>query len=83
MSASRRCSTRWSARAISITSRKPQTTRHRILGILTTPSAQFIFVDTPGFQTRIAQRLNERMNRTVRDSIAGVDAIVVVLEAVH
>jgi GTP-binding protein Era len=67
---------------VSITSGKPQTTRHRILGIVTSPSAQLIFVDTPGFQTAHRSRLNERMNRTVRDSVAGVDAIVAVLEAV-
>ena len=52
---------------VSITSGKPQTTRHRILGIMTTPSAQFLFVDTPGFQTAHRSRLNDRMNRTVRD----------------
>jgi len=67
---------------VSITSGKPQTTRHRILGIMNSPTAQFLFVDTPGFQTAHRSRLNERMNRAVRDSIAGVDAIVVVLEGV-
>ena len=66
---------------IAITSRRPQTTRHRLRGILTTAQAQFIFVDTPGFQTRHQSRLNERMNRSVRQGIAGIDAIVVVLEA--
>jgi GTP-binding protein Era len=66
---------------IAITSRRPQTTRHRLRGILTTGQAQFIFVDTPGFQTRHQSRLNARMNRSVRESIAGIDAIVVVLEA--
>jgi len=66
---------------IAITSRRPQTTRHRLRGILTTAQAQFIFVDTPGFQTRHRSHLNERMNRAVRDSLADVDAIVVVLEA--
>jgi GTP-binding protein Era len=65
---------------ISITSKRPQTTRHRIRGILTTKSAQLIFVDTPGFQTAHRSRLNERMNRSVRESLAGVDAIVLVLE---
>jgi len=67
---------------VSITSGKPQTTRHRILGIMNSPTAQFLFVDTPGFQTAHRSRLNERMNRAVRDSIAAVDAIVVVLEGV-
>lgn len=66
---------------IAITSRRPQTTRHRLRGILTTAQAQFIFVDTPGFQTRHRSRLNERMNRSVRNCVADVDAIVVVLEA--
>ncbi len=66
---------------VSITSRKAQTTRHRITGILTTPDAQFIFVDTPGFQTRHRSRLNARMNRAVTQSLAEVDATVLVIEA--
>jgi GTPase len=66
---------------IAITSRRPQTTRRGVRGILTTAAAQLILVDTPGFQTRHRTRLNERMNRAVRESLAGVDAIVVVLEA--
>ena len=66
---------------VSITSRKAQTTRHRVTGILTTASAQFVFVDTPGFQTRHRSRLNERMNRVVRQSFGDVDAVVVVIEA--
>jgi GTP-binding protein Era len=66
---------------VSITSRKPQTTRHRIHGILTEPSRQFIFVDTPGFQTRHRSRLNERLNRAVRDALAAVDAVVWVVDA--
>ena len=66
---------------ISITSKKPQTTRHRITGILTEPAAQFIFVDTPGFQSRHRSRLNDRLNRTVRDALADVDTIVVVVDA--
>ncbi len=66
---------------LSITSRKPQTTRYRITGILTTKAAQFVFVDTPGFQTRFRSRLNERMNRAVRESLAGVDIVVWVVEA--
>jgi GTP-binding protein Era len=66
---------------ISITSRKAQTTRHRVTGILTTARAQIMFVDTPGFQTRHRSRLNERMNRAVAQSLADVDAVVLVLEA--
>ncbi len=66
---------------ISITSKKPQTTRSKLLGIVTTAEAQIILVDTPGFQTLHRSRLNERMNRSVRDGLAGVDAIVVVMEA--
>ncbi len=66
---------------VSITSQKAQTTRHRITGILTTPGAQFVFVDTPGFQTRHRSRLNERMNKAVAQSLADVDAAVLVLEA--
>jgi GTP-binding protein Era len=66
---------------IAITSRRPQTTRYRLRGILTTAHAQFIFVDTPGFQTRYRSRLTERMNRSVRTSLTDVDVVVVVLEA--
>jgi GTPase len=66
---------------ISITSKKAQTTRHRVAGILTTAEAQFVFVDTPGFQTRHRTRLNERMNRVVTENLAAVDAALFVLEA--
>jgi GTP-binding protein Era len=66
---------------ISITSKKPQTTRYRITGIVTEPDAQFVFVDTPGFQTRHRSRLNERLNRAVRESLSSVDAVVLVLDA--
>jgi GTP-binding protein Era len=66
---------------ISITSKKAQTTRHRIAGILTTGDAQLIFVDTPGFQTQHRSRLNQRMNDAVTQSLVGVDATIVVVEA--
>jgi GTP-binding protein Era len=66
---------------ISITSKKPQTTRHRIVGIDTEANTQIAFVDTPGFQTKHHSRLNERLNRAVRESLAGVDAVVLVLDA--
>ena len=66
---------------ISIVSRKAQTTRHRISGILTLPDAQFVFVDTPGFQTRHANALNRAMNRGVTQALADVDVVVFVIEA--
>ena len=68
---------------ISITSKKPQTTRFRITGILTESGRQFAFVDTPGFQTQTRNRspLNDRLNRTVRESLNGVDIVVWLVEA--
>jgi GTPase len=66
---------------ISITSKKPQTTRYRITGILSESTRQFAFVDTPGFQTRNRSPLNDRLNRTVRDSLNAVDAVVWVVDA--
>ena len=66
---------------ISIVSRKAQTTRHRIMGILTRPDAQYVFVDTPGFQTQHANALNRAMNRGVTQALADVDAVILVVEA--
>ena len=66
---------------ISIVSRKAQTTRHRITGILTTDGAQFVFVDTPGFQTRFANALNRSMNRGVTQTLADVNLVLFVVEA--
>lgn len=66
---------------ISIVSRKAQTTRHRITGILTEPDAQYVFVDTPGFQTRFSNALNRAMNRGVTQTLAEVDVILFVIEA--
>ena len=66
---------------VSITSKKAQTTRYRVTGIVTTPTMQFAFVDTPGFQVRHRSRLNDRMNRAVTQSLADVDATLLVLEA--
>ncbi|NBU88910.1 MAG: GTP-binding protein, partial [Betaproteobacteria bacterium] len=60
---------------VSITSRKAQTTRHRITGIRTVGEAQYVFVDTPGFQTRHAAALNKTLNRTVLSSLADVDLV--------
>jgi hypothetical protein len=66
---------------ISITSRKAQTTRHRITGIRTLGATQFIFVDTPGFQTRHATALNRSLNKTVMGAIGDVDLVLFVVEA--
>lgn len=66
---------------LSITSRKAQTTRHRLLGIHTTADAQFLFVDTPGFQLSHKSALNRVMNRTVQQVLAEVDVVLFVVEA--
>lgn len=66
---------------VSITSKKAQTTRHRIHGVLTTDDAQFIFVDTPGFQMTHKNALNRLMNRSVTSTFADVDVILLVVEA--
>ena len=66
---------------VSITSKKAQTTRHRVTGIVTTDDAQFVFVDTPGFQTKHRSRLNDRMNRAVTQCLSDVEATLVVIEA--
>ncbi|WP_353235102.1 GTPase Era [Diaphorobacter ruginosibacter] len=66
---------------ISITSRKAQTTRHRITGIRTLGNTQFVFVDTPGFQTRHSTALNKSLNKTVMGAIGDVDLILFVVEA--
>jgi GTP-binding protein Era len=68
---------------ISIVSRKAQTTRHRIMGILTRPDAQYVFVDTPGFQTKHTNALNRAMNRGVTQALADVDVVVFVIDADH
>ena len=68
---------------ISITSKKAQTTRFRINGILTDAQTQFVFVDTPGFQTQYTNRLNTAMNRVVTQSMQDVDVILFVIEAMH
>ena len=68
---------------VSITSRKAQTTRHRIHGILTEGAAQFVFVDTPGFQTQHTNALNRGMNRVVTASLRDVHAVLFVIEARH
>ena len=66
---------------LSIVSRRAQTTRHRIIGILTRADTQYVFVDTPGFQTRYGNALNQVMNRGVRQALAEVDVVLFVVEA--
>ncbi|MBC7603573.1 MAG: GTPase Era [Ramlibacter sp.] len=66
---------------ISITSRKAQTTRHRITGIRTVGATQFVFVDTPGFQTRHNTALNRSLNKTVLGTVGDVDLVLFVVEA--
>ena len=63
---------------ITIVSRKAQTTRHRIQGVLTREHEQFVFVDTPGFQTRHGGTMNRMMNRVVTQTLAGVDVVLFV-----
>ncbi len=70
---------------VSITSRKAQTTRHRITGITTEGDTQFVFVDTPGFQTRHTVRgtaaLNRNLNKTVQAVLGDVDVVLFLVEA--
>lgn len=65
---------------ISITARRPQTTRHQVLGIKTVPAGQMIFVDTPGLHTDQAKAINRHLNRMARAAMADVDAVVWLLE---
>ena len=66
---------------VSITSRKAQTTRHRITGIQTLDDTQFVYVDTPGFQTRHANALNKTLNKTVANTLTSSDVILFLIEA--
>ncbi|PXW97033.1 GTP-binding protein Era [Sphaerotilus hippei] len=70
---------------VSITSRKAQTTRHRITGISTQDDTQYVFVDTPGFQTRHTVKgtaaLNRNLNKTVQGVLSDVDVVLFVVEA--
>ena len=65
---------------ISITSRRPQTTRHRILGIRTDQDTQVVFVDTPGLHERQPRAMNRYLNRAAADSLHDVDVVVLVVE---
>jgi GTP-binding protein Era len=66
---------------LAITSHKPQTTRHSILGIKTRPGGQLLFVDTPGIHQRIEHALNRYLNRTARAALQDVDLVLFVVEA--
>lgn len=68
---------------ISITSNRPQTTRHRLNAIVTEADSQMVLIDTPGFQTEHGGELNRLMNRAVSDSIGGVDVVLFVIEAMR
>ena len=65
---------------LAITSRKAQTTRHRLLGIHTTDDTQFLFVDTPGFQQKHLNTLNKGLNKTVTQVLTEVDVVLFVIE---
>jgi GTP-binding protein Era len=68
---------------ISITSRRPQTTRHRVLGIKTLPHAQLIYVDTPGIHDFNGRAMNRYMNRTASSVLADVDVVVFLVEGLR
>lgn len=68
-------------RKISITSRRPQTTRHRIFGIRTEADTQLILVDTPGLHRPDGRMVNRVINRTARNSLSGVDALLLMITA--
>ncbi len=65
---------------LSITSRKPQTTRHNLLGILTEANLQMIFVDTPGIHTNQERAINRVMNRSAASVISDVDVVIFVVD---
>ena len=68
-------------RKFSITSNRPQTTRHRLLGIATSETSQIVFVDTPGIHTGHGRALNRYMNRVASRALIGVDLVIMVVEA--
>ncbi|MFT4798202.1 MAG: GTP-binding protein Era [Candidatus Azotimanducaceae bacterium] len=65
---------------VSITSKKPQTTRHQLLGIKTTPNCQFLYVDTPGIHGKETRAINRYMNRSAKSVVRDVDVVVFVLD---
>ncbi len=66
---------------LSITSDRPQTTRHRIMGVVHRPDAQLLFLDSPGFQTRIGGPMNRLLNRSSRQVAQDADVVVLVGDA--
>ncbi len=68
-------------RKISIVTPRPQTTRHAIMGVLTRPASQVLFVDTPGLHTRQRNLLNRAMNRAVEGALVGAEVALFVVEA--
>ncbi len=68
---------------VSIVTPRPQTTRHRILGLVQRPDAQIAFVDTPGLHHRAQRALNKAMNRTASSALADADIAVLVVEALR
>lgn len=68
---------------LSITSRKPQTTRHRIHGILTDENRQIVFVDTPGIHGKEVRAINERMNKAAISALADVDVVLFVVDGIQ
>jgi len=68
---------------ISITSRRPQTTRHRVLGIKSLPTAQLIYVDTPGIHDFNGRAMNRHMNRTASSVLQDVDVVVFLVDGLH
>ncbi|MDO4440956.1 MAG: GTPase Era [Moraxella sp.] len=68
---------------LSITSRKPQTTRHRIHGILTDENTQIVFVDTPGIHAKEVKAINERMNKAAVSALSDVDLVLFVVDGLQ
>jgi len=66
---------------VSIVTAKPQTTRHRIMGVLTREETQFVFVDTPGIHKEAPRRMNRDMNRTARDAARDADVVLFMVQA--
>lgn len=68
---------------VSIVTHKPQTTRHRITGIVNHPRGQVVLVDTPGLHKRRDHALNRHLNRVAAETLPGVDLVVLLVDAAH